>query len=46
MARKPSKEAHEKVLKAVLKLIGERGVEGTSMDAIATGAGVSQGHRI
>ena len=42
MARTPSKEAHEKVLKAVLTLIGERGVEGTSMDSIAAAAGVSK----
>ena len=42
MARTPSKEAHEKVLKAVLPLIGERGVEGTSMDSIAAAAGVSK----
>ncbi len=42
MARTPSKEAHAKVLKAVLELVGERGVEGTSMDAIAAAAGVSK----
>ena len=42
MARTPSKEAHDRVLKAVLKLIGERGVEATSMDSIAAEAGVSK----
>lgn len=42
MARTPSKEAHEKVLAAALHLIGERGIESTSMDAIAVEAGVSK----
>ncbi|MDE3195486.1 MAG: TetR/AcrR family transcriptional regulator [Acidobacteriota bacterium] len=42
MARTPSKEAHEKVLAAALRLISERGVEATSMDAIAVEAGVSK----
>jgi AcrR family transcriptional regulator len=40
--RTPSKEAHEKVLNAALRLISERGVERTSMDAIASEAGVSK----
>jgi AcrR family transcriptional regulator len=42
LARTRSKEAHRKVLQAVLQLIGERGIEGTSMDAIAAEAGVSK----
>jgi AcrR family transcriptional regulator len=42
LARTPSKEAHEKVLNAALKLIGERGIEGSSMDAIAAASGVSK----
>ena len=42
MARTPSKEAHDKVLDAALRLIAERGVEGTSMDAIAAESGVSK----
>lgn len=42
MARTPSKEAHEKVLSAALKLIVERGIEGSSMDAIAAESGVSK----
>jgi AcrR family transcriptional regulator len=42
MSRTPSKEAHDKVLKAALRLISERGVEAASMDAIATEAGVSK----
>lgn len=42
MARTPSKEAHQKVLSAAFQLIAERGIEGTSMDAIAGAAGVSK----
>ncbi|MGD1069836.1 MAG: TetR/AcrR family transcriptional regulator [Bryobacteraceae bacterium] len=42
MARTPSKEAHRKVLDAALQLIAERGIEGTSMDAIASLSGVSK----
>jgi AcrR family transcriptional regulator len=42
VARTPSKEAHQKVLAAALRLIGERGIESTSMDAIAEEAGVSK----
>ncbi len=42
MARTPSKEAHDKVLKAALQLIAERGVEAVSMDAIAAESGVSK----
>jgi AcrR family transcriptional regulator len=42
VARTPSAEAHEKVLKAACKLIAERGIESTSMDAIAAESGVSK----
>jgi AcrR family transcriptional regulator len=42
VSRTPSKEAHDKVLKAALRLIAQRGVEGTSMDAIAAESGVSK----
>ncbi len=42
MARTPSAAAHEKVLEAAIELIGERGIEGTSMDAIAQRSGVSK----
>ena len=42
MARTLSLEAHEKVLSAAGALIGERGVNGISMDAIARLSGVSK----
>jgi AcrR family transcriptional regulator len=42
MARTPSSEAHEKVLSAAGALIGERGVNGFSMDSIARLSGVSK----
>lgn len=42
MARTPSAAAHEKVLDAAIELIGERGIEGASMDAIAQRSGVSK----
>ncbi len=42
MARPRSKEAHEKVLRTALELFGERGIEATSMDAIARDSGVSK----
>jgi AcrR family transcriptional regulator len=42
MARTPSGAAHEKVLEAAIHLIGERGIEGASMDAIAQVSGVSK----
>ncbi|MGA8727197.1 MAG: TetR/AcrR family transcriptional regulator [Terracidiphilus sp.] len=42
MARSRSKEAHEKVLRSALAQFGERGIEATSMDAIACGSGVSK----
>ncbi len=42
MTRPRSKEAHERVLHAALKLFGERGIDATSMDAIAHTSGVSK----
>ena len=42
MSRTPSVAAHEKVIDAAIQLIGERGIEGTSMDAIAQVSGVSK----
>jgi AcrR family transcriptional regulator len=42
MARLRSPQAHEKVLRAALNLFGERGIEATSMDAIAHASGVSK----
>ena len=42
MTRPRSKEAHERVLRAALKLFGERGIDATSMDAIAHTSGVSK----
>jgi AcrR family transcriptional regulator len=42
MARIPSLEAHEKMLSAAGALIGERGVNGFSMDSIARLSGVSK----
>jgi AcrR family transcriptional regulator len=42
VSRTPSPEAHEKVLEAATRLIGERGIEGASMDAIAQRSGVSK----
>jgi len=42
MARARSNEAHEKVLHAALALFAERGIEATSMDAIAQSSGVSK----
>jgi AcrR family transcriptional regulator len=42
MARTRSKEAHERVLRAALELFGERGIDATSMDAIAQSSGVSK----
>ena len=42
MARSRSPEAHEKVIKAALTLFGERGIDATSMDAIAHASGVSK----
>lgn len=42
MARQRSTKAHEKVLHAALCLFGERGIEATSMDAIARVSGVSK----
>jgi AcrR family transcriptional regulator len=42
VARSRSIEAHEKVLRAALGLFGERGIDATSMDAIAQASGVSK----
>jgi AcrR family transcriptional regulator len=42
MARSRSTEAHQKVLNAALALFAERGIEATSMDAIAQASGVSK----
>jgi AcrR family transcriptional regulator len=42
MVRPRSIEAHEKVLNAALALFAERGIEATSMDAIAQASGVSK----
>jgi AcrR family transcriptional regulator len=42
MVRTRSPEAHEKVIRAALSLFGERGIEATSMDAIARAAAVSK----
>jgi AcrR family transcriptional regulator len=42
MARPRSPEAHDKVLRAALDLFGERGIDATSMDAIAQASGVSK----
>lgn len=42
MARTRSASAHRKVLDAALKLIAERGVDATSVDAIARESGVSK----
>jgi len=42
VARTPSATAHKKVLDAAIQLIEERGIDGTSMDAIAQLSGVSK----
>jgi len=42
MARSRSAEAHGKVLRAALELFGERGIDATSMDAIAQASRVSK----
>jgi AcrR family transcriptional regulator len=42
MPRSPSATAHRKVLDAALAIIAERGVEATSMDAVAALSGVSK----
>ena len=42
MVRPRSIEAHEKVLHAALDLFAERGIDATSMDAIAQSSGVSK----
>jgi AcrR family transcriptional regulator len=42
VARPPSTEAHEAVLTTALKLMTDRGIEGTSVDEIAQVSGVSK----
>jgi AcrR family transcriptional regulator len=42
MARPRSARAHEQVLEAALDLFAERGIDATSMDAIAEASGVSK----
>jgi AcrR family transcriptional regulator len=42
MARPRSEEAHNKVLEAALGLFADRGIDATSMDAIAAASGVSK----
>lgn len=42
MGRPRSEQAHEQVLEAALKLFSERGIDATSMDAIAEASGVSK----
>jgi len=42
MARTRSTQAHEKVLKATFDLFVERGIDATSMDAVAERSGVSK----
>lgn len=42
MTRQRSKEAHDKVMRAALELFGARGIDATSMDAIAQSSGVSK----
>ncbi|HEY3938696.1 MAG TPA: TetR/AcrR family transcriptional regulator [Bryobacteraceae bacterium] len=42
MARRRSERAHQDVLKAALQLFAERGIDRTSMDAIAETSGVSK----
>ncbi|HLJ13744.1 MAG TPA: TetR/AcrR family transcriptional regulator [Bryobacteraceae bacterium] len=42
MPRLPSTRAHDQVLEAALRLFAERGIDATSMDAIAETSGVSK----
>jgi AcrR family transcriptional regulator len=42
MARPRSAQAHKKVLEAAVQLFSERGIDSTSMDAIAEASGVSK----
>lgn len=42
MSRPRSERAHNQVLEAALELFAERGIEGTSMDAVAGAASVSK----
>jgi len=41
MSRPRSTEAHDKVVHTALVLFGERGIDATSMDAIARASGVN-----
>lgn len=42
MSRSRSQQAHDRVLRAALDLFGTRGIDATSMDAIAQASGVSK----
>jgi AcrR family transcriptional regulator len=42
MSRPPSQQAHEAVLKATLDLVADKGIEGSSVDEIASMSGVSK----
>jgi len=42
MARQRSEQAHSRVIEAAIALFAERGIESTSMDAIAADSGVSK----
>src|SRR5271165_7561064 len=42
MVRRRSAEAHDKVLNAAVELFAERGIDATSMDAVAEASGVSK----
>jgi len=42
LPRTRSASAHRKVLRAVLELVSERGIEATSMDSVAARSGVSK----
>ena len=42
LQRPRSRQAHEKVVDAAVELFAERGIEGTSIDAIAAASGVSK----
>ncbi len=42
MSRGLSEKAHQKVLQSAAELFADRGIDGTSMDAIANASGVSK----
>ena len=42
MTRGLSERAHQKVLEAATELFAQRGIDGTSLDAIAAASGVSK----